>query len=87
MFEYVWFLGKIFLIFLNIYFRVNKERWNIKEKFFYDIVLVKGFVYVILNRRFVEYVIINRVVVDFFEWVNKMGILDEIFFVILIYNF
>lgn len=87
MFEYVWFLGKIFLIFLNIYFRVNKDRWNIKEKFFYDIVLVKGFVYVILNRRFVEYVIINRVVVDFFEWVNKMGILDEIFFVILIYNF
>lgn len=87
MFEYVWFLGKIFLIFLNIYFRVNKDSWNIKEKFFYDIVLVKGFVYVILNRRFVEYVIINRVVVDFFEWVNKMGILDEIFFVILIYNF
>lgn len=41
----------------------------------------------ILNRKFVEYVINNDVVVDFFRWVKKIEVLDEIYFVILIYNF
>lgn len=41
----------------------------------------------ILNRKVVEYVINYDVVVDFFIWVNKINILDEMFFVSLIYNF
>nr|XP_034333292.1 beta-1,3-galactosyl-O-glycosyl-glycoprotein beta-1,6-N-acetylglucosaminyltransferase [Crassostrea gigas] len=66
--------------------RANKERWNIKEKPPHDIVPVKGSVHVTLNRRFVEYVITNRVAADFLEWVNKTGIPDETFFATLIHN-
>uniref|UniRef100_K1QDF4 Beta-1,3-galactosyl-O-glycosyl-glycoprotein beta-1,6-N-acetylglucosaminyltransferase 4 n=1 Tax=Magallana gigas TaxID=29159 RepID=K1QDF4_MAGGI len=66
--------------------RANKDRWNIKEKPPHDIVPVKGSVHVTLNRRFVEYVITNRVAADFLEWVNKTGIPDETFFATLIHN-
>lgn len=34
-----------------------------------------------------EYFVNNSVVVDFLIWVNRIKILDEIYFVILIYNF
>lgn len=76
----------ISLTFLITYSRANKERWNIKEKPPHDIVPVKGSVHVTLNRRFVEYVITNRVAADFLEWVNKTGIPDETFFATLIHN-
>lgn len=59
---------------------------KIKVLFFYNVMVVKGSVYGIFSRSFVEFVLRNLKVRDILKWIEDIFSLDEIFWVIFVFN-
>ncbi len=59
-------------------FWATKERK--KELVPHDIQLTKGSVHVAVSRDFVDFVLHNKIAIDFRDWVKNTGVPDETFF-------